>query len=85
MLRRSIQTGKKFSVTVPRVAAAAPAVPEKVKKGTTLGNYFISSVSFNYLSLVSEYSFSVLCLINLFWFARLCILFENFRLKIQNI
>ena len=34
MLRRSIQTGKKFSVTVPRVAAAAPAVPEKVKKGT---------------------------------------------------
>ena len=34
MLRRSIQTGKKFSVTVPRAAAAAPAVPEKVKKGT---------------------------------------------------
>lgn len=34
MLRRSIQTGKKFSVTVPRAAVAAPAVPEKVKKGT---------------------------------------------------
>ena len=36
MLRRSIQTGKKFSVTVPRASAvaAAPAAPEKVKKGT---------------------------------------------------
>merc|ERR1719334_2524569 len=28
MLRRSIQTGKKFSVTVPRAAAAAPAAPD---------------------------------------------------------
>merc|ERR1712042_77784 len=35
MLRRSIQTGKKFSVTAAKASAAAqPAVPEKVKKGT---------------------------------------------------
>ena len=36
MLRRSIQTGKKFSVTVPKTVAAAPvapAAPEKTKKG----------------------------------------------------
>merc|ERR1712046_376349 len=36
MLRRSIQTGKKFSVTAAKAssAAAQPAAPEKVKKGT---------------------------------------------------
>merc|ERR1712088_980226 len=35
MLRRSIQTGKKFSVTAAKASAAAqPAPPEKVKKGT---------------------------------------------------